>query len=318
VGFWFTPADPAALRALRIMAGVLFLGWFLSFAKHVDELFGPQGWYDSKAAAEAGKFPDGAPGPGGWTVVSLAGSSSTRLAAVYWSSVAAVALCTVGVLPRLTAILTWVAIASFTSNPAIDADVNALLNILAFYLMIGCVLSGRRGQPSIGANVAVRLLQVHLAIVMVASGLHKLQFGDWWAGVAFWYPLHPPFETTVAAARAHAKDLQTYLGLLSVAAYLTLAWQIGFPLFAWRRGVWRVLLLGGATLGWLAMAWLYGLPWFGPALFIGCLSYLSPEDWHLWMGRLGRLVRRRSGSAEPAAAKSGGTASLAAVGHESW
>ena len=54
--------------------------------------------------------------------------------------------------------------------------------------------SRRQSSPSIAANLTVRLVQVHFAIVLVVSGLHKLQFGDWWSGVAWWYPLNPPFE----------------------------------------------------------------------------------------------------------------------------
>ena len=50
--------------------------------------------------------------------------------------------------------------------------------------------------PSYAANFAVRLFQVHFAIVMIASLLHKFNIADWWAGVAFFYPLHPPFQTT--------------------------------------------------------------------------------------------------------------------------
>src|SRR6516165_10204051 len=98
--------------------------------------------------------------------------------------------------------------------------------------------------PSLGANLALRLIQVHLAVVLVTSGLHKLQFGDWWAGVAYWFPLHPPFKTTLAEAMANKPHADAYLSMLNIATYATLAWQIGFPLFAWRPR-WRMVLLGG-------------------------------------------------------------------------
>jgi hypothetical protein len=291
---------------------LLFLGWLLSFGGDVIDLFGPQGWYDAQAAAEAAGFPDGPPPPGGWSILSLAGGNSLGLALTYWGAVAAVTLFTVGVAARVTSVLTWIAVASFTANPVLDYDANALLNVLAFYLMIGCVLRGRRGRPSIGVNVAVRLLQVHLALVVLVSGLHKLQFGDWWAGVAFWYPLHPAFDTTVASARAQARHTETYLGLLSVAAYLTLAWQLAFPLFAWRQR-WRLVLIVGALLGWAGMGLLYRLPWFGPAFFIGCLVYVTPQEWRLWTSRLTGFLGRRRGAEE--SVKGERAASLAAVGH---
>jgi hypothetical protein len=141
---------------------------------------------------------------------------------------------------------------------------------------------------SVAANVATRLLQVHVAIVIVTSGLHKLQFGDWWAGVALWYPLYPPFVATVAEARAPMSGAISFLWFLSVAAYATLAWQIAFPTFAWKPA-WRAILLGGAIVGWLGNAFLYELPIFGEAIFIGCLGYLTPAEWSRVFEQLGRL-----------------------------
>jgi hypothetical protein len=56
------------------------------------------------------------------------------------------------------------------------------------------------------------------------------------------------------------------LSYLSLGAYLTLGWQILFPLYAWRER-WRFLLVGGAIVGWLGTAFLYQLPLLGPALW---------------------------------------------------
>jgi hypothetical protein len=317
VRFWFTPADPIGLHVVRLLAGLVFLAWLLPFAGHLDSLFGLQGWFDQQAYAEAGRLPDGPPKPIGWSVLYLAGSDLRLLAAGYWLSVAVLALFTLGMWTRLTAVLTWVIVASFTVNPVLDYDADALLTILAFYLMIGYVLLGQghkgqslvsrlvgsrvtwllgrpsgpgadRPEPSVGANLALRLMQVHFAIVVLTSGLHKLQFGDWWAGVAFWYPLYPPFETTLAAARTHASHGEAYLALLSLAAYATLAWQLAFPLFAWRPR-WRPVLLGGAVLGWLGTAFLYRLPLLGPGLLIGCLSYVAGAEWRRLLAGLARL-----------------------------
>jgi hypothetical protein len=316
VRFWFTPVDPLGLGVLRTLAGLVFLGWLLSYAGAVDSLFGQQGWLDRKAYEESARLPDGQL-PTNWSILSRAGPEGRGLGALYWSSIVVVALFTCGVLPRVTSVLNWIVVASFTVNPLIEYDAHALLNPLAFYLMLGHVLRGWSRGPSIGVNVALRLLQVHLAIIMVVSGLHKLQFGDWWSGVAYWYPLHPPFETTVASARVHAANMETYLGFLSAAAYVTLAWQLGFPLFAWRQRWWRLVLIGGAAVAWVGTGWLYGIPWFGPALFVGCLSYLTPGEWRVAQSGLARLFRRNrslAGAGEPA--KGTMNASLVVVGHK--
>jgi hypothetical protein len=317
VDFWFAPIDPLGLHVVRVLAGLLFLFWLLTLTGNVDAFFGLEGWFDRQAYADVVRQPGGTGAPIGWSILYLAGSNQALLTAMYWVSIAVLALFTVGVLPRVTAVLTWVVVASFTANPAIAYDADCLLVILALYLMVGYVLFGLMdrsraglsrllgraivwfpGNPaagpgeSVAANLALRLLQVHFALVLCVSGFHKLQFPEWWSGTNFWYALYPPLETTVEQARAHAGHAWLYLSVLSLGAYLTLAWQIGFPLFAWRPR-WRAVLLGGVVLGWLATAFLYRLPLFGPAFCIGALCYLTPPEWR----RVARWFPARSGEA---------------------
>jgi len=154
------------------------------------------------------------------------------------------------------------------------------------------LLGSRRpaSAPSHAANLTVRLLQVHFAVVVVVSGLHKLQFADWWSGAAFWYPLNPPLELTPEKLHAQSGSAATLLFFLSLAQYATLAWQIGFPLFAWRQR-WRSILLGGALLGWAGSVFLFKQPVFGPVLVVGCLAYLSPAEWQRLNGSVRRVAR---------------------------
>src|SRR5207302_226279 len=163
------------------------------------------------------------------------------------------ALFMLGMAPRITGILTWIIVVSITANPAISYDADFLMVILAFYLMIGYALMGlwqdgrnlleriigprgalifswfgkrdRNGPAprSFAANLAVRLLQVHFAIIIVTSGVAKLQIPDWWAGVAYWYPLHPPFQTTSESYAREQGYAPLYLAGLSLAQYSALA-----------------------------------------------------------------------------------------------
>jgi hypothetical protein len=102
--------------------------------------------------------------------------------------------------------------------------------------------------------------------------------------------------------QGYVEDATSYFFVLSLAQYVVLAWQLGFPLFAWRQhwryippgfdeGVWARLvryvrmqrwgtvLLGGAALGWVGSILIYRQPLFGPLFCIGCLSYLTPAEW---------------------------------------
>jgi hypothetical protein len=310
--FWFKPSDVIGLHTLRVIAGVLFLIWLLPFAFHVEALFGLSGWFDRQAYADAARVPDGPSQSIGWSVLYLFGANSVWLYTAYAASIVVLVLFTLGIGTRLTAPLTWVVVASFSVNPAIAYEADMLLVVLSFYLAVGYLLLHLRqpGQtrvatflgarntwlfsrvtnraPSVAATVSIRLLQVHWAAIMLVGGLQKLQSGAWWSGWALWYPLHPPLDTTMADVRELAPHINTYMVLLSLAAYVVLAWQIGFPFFAWRQR-WRLLLIGGAAVGWIWTSFVEGLPLLGPAIFVGCLGYVTSDEWHRAMGLLSRL-----------------------------
>jgi hypothetical protein len=336
--FWFTPTDPVGLHGVRLAAGLVFLAWLLPLAGSANALFGLNGWFDRQAYREAAQIAGGPPQPFTWSLLYLCGSNATLLTIVYWASIAVLVLFTAGLWTRLTAVLTWLIVASFTASPALGPDADGLLLILALYLMVGYVLLnltdrsqslagrflgargtflfGRRSgtgdvpeRQSLAANVALRLLQCHVAIVMLVSGLHKLQFADWWAGSALWYPLHPVMEMTASTADSPAQ-VSSSLMPLSLAAYAILAWQIGFPAFAWRPR-WRPVLVGGALIGGLGCAFLYGVPVFGPALFACCLSYVSAREWH----RLFALVGLIPGQQRTASRLSSASKLLVPEGH---
>ncbi len=315
--FWFSPTDPIGLHLIRFFAGVLFFFWLASLAGYQAEFFGTHGWFDLKAQAEAKKLQDQPMPQLYWSPFYLLGKDTRLINAFYGVSLGVFALFALGIATRLTAPLTWAIVCSYLVNPAILYEADYLLVVLAFYLMAGYLLLGlwngpksvlaylfgssdsllwksvgrlargeRSGPPSYSANLALRLLQVHFALAIVVSALHKLQFGDWWGGMAFFYPLHPPLETTQEQIRSEMASASTWFFLLSLGQYLLLLWQLAFPLFAWRRA-WRPVLIGGAIVGWIGSDYLYKLPLFGPIFLIACLSFVTVEEWHF----LGKVLR---------------------------
>jgi hypothetical protein len=279
------------------------------------EFFGLAGWFDSLAYQAASRLPEGQQPAFGWSILYLAGANESLIRAIYWASISVLVAFTAGLVPRLTAVLTWIIVVSFTANPASVADLDPLVGILAFYLMVGYVLLPAvddeerplerwtgplrvfpLARPMVGDDavlspapaVALGLLQVHGALVVLVNGLHKLQFGEWWSGVALWYPLHPVFSTPVKDVRISTDAAPLYLGTLSLLAYATIAWQITFPLFAWNQRA-RAVLLGGGLLGWIGSIGFYGTPLFGGAIFIICLSFLSASEWARVLALLSHL-----------------------------
>jgi hypothetical protein len=321
--FWFTPVPTTGLQVLRFLSGCLFAFWLLSFLGHQASFFSLLGLLDTEAiqALQAKNQQEALPAPLGWSALYLAGENAALFQAMYYGAILSFILFALGIATRLTSLLTWVAIASFLANPATNYEGDYLLGILAFHLMVGHVLLGqwngdltiverilgskddflfagllwKRGErpPSYAANFAVRLLQIHFAMIIVTSGLHKLQIGDWWSGIAFWHALHPPFQTTIESIQRERPSVPTTLFVLSVIQYGVLAWQLTFPVFAWRQGVVaRTILIGGAVIGWAGAAYLLKLPLFGPFTFICALSYLSPTEWSWLKARLTSITSR--------------------------
>jgi hypothetical protein len=330
VDFWFRPSDPVALTALRVLSGLVFLAWLLPFAAEPEAWFGLQGWFDAQAYRETARLPELPPHLFGWSLL-YAAVGPLWVGSMYWGSVAVLVLFTLGVATRWTGVLTWVAVVSFTANPATAWEAEPLLQMLAFYLMLGHLFQGLRspGQTwtarlfgpketwlfgrfwpgtsaampgSVAANLAVRLFQVHFALAMLATGLHKLQVAEWWSGLAPWYYLHPPFHTNWADVRAYSPaDADGYLMAFSLASYLVLAWQIAFPAIAFRPAL-RPVLLSGAACGWIVMGLVLKTPVVGPLVMVACLSYVAPAGWRRLADYLGRLPGARIRPEQPVAA----------------
>jgi hypothetical protein len=148
-------------------------------------------------------------------------------------------------------------------------------------------------RPSVAANLTLRLLTFHFALIILTSFFHKTQIAEWWAGIAFWFPLHPPMETTREDVLRLIPNGPSYLFVLTLSQYLVLAWQFAFVFFAWRRGWWRVLLIGGSIIGWFGSAFVFGEPLVGPVFFIASLCYVTSPEWRA-LGE--RVARWRTGA----------------------
>jgi hypothetical protein len=264
-----------------------------------------------------------------WSLLYLVWGDSTLLHVFYWGTLAVFFLFALGLWTRVTGVLTWMLVVSYHANPVWRHDADSLLVVLSLYLMVGYLLQGfcngnlsqwekflgpqqnflfgflfaapqakpSTAAPSVAINLAQRMFQVHFAMIVVVSGLHKLQFGPWWGGVAFLYPLHDPFSyDSYETMRSQIGGIYTNLWVLSLAQYAVLVWQILFPAFAWRQGLWRVVSVGGAAIGWAGSFFLYGQPLFGPFFCIGCLAFLTSAEWR----RVASLISGGDQREEPA------------------
>src|SRR5262249_10078030 len=121
----------------------------------------------------------------------------------YVLSMLVLSLFTVGLFTRWTSILSLIVVISFAHRvPAATFGLDQINGMLTLYLAIGPSghalsldrwLSGRRQGssdpgpvPSAGANLALRLINVHMCVIYFFAGISKLQGESWWTGEAIW------------------------------------------------------------------------------------------------------------------------------------
>src|SRR5262249_18368617 len=107
--------------------------------------------------------------------------------------------------------------------------------------------------PSVGANVAIRLLQAHICFIYLAARTSKLLGPAWWNGTALWMCLanyaFAPMEFSLYTGFLKLLVENRILWELSMTggSVFTLFLEIGFPFLVWRRA-WRWLMVALAML----------------------------------------------------------------------
>jgi hypothetical protein len=204
---------------------------------------------------------------------------------------------------RVAAVLAWLThLAMNVSGNAGIYGVDQFANIALFYCVwmpVGQALSAdqmgkpRKKEASPGARLALRVLQLHLCIVYLSSGIEKASGAQWWNGEAIWRALMRPdlsiFNITWLASVPWVAKL---------AAWGTLAVELGYAILVWPRWTRKPMAL--ATIGMHA----------GIAVTLGLVSFsaLGADDRtdRLGLPGLGRAAARDR-AASPGSSRGCGT-----------
>jgi hypothetical protein len=120
------------------------------------------------------------------------------------------------------------------------------------------------------ANVAVRLIQLHMCVVYLFAGLGKLLGQTWWAGTALW--------GAFANYEYQTWDM-TWLGwhplIVNLLTCTVLVWEISYCVLVWPRLL-RPLVLALAVPLHLGIAVCMGMMTFGLVMLVGNLAFVSP------------------------------------------
>jgi hypothetical protein len=274
LSFWFAPADPAPLAAIRILTGVtgLMLTW--SYGTDLVTWFGPAGMIPPAAVdgwqTRVGFSPLDA-------VVTAAGLRLFLIGLV--GALLAVTIGFASQLACVVAALLWAAL--LNRGPMLAGPADDCLAVLLWCLAVGpCgatwsvdrLLRDRRGLPprleSAWASTSLGLLRVHATAITLGMLLAQLKGDVWWNGTAAWW-----------MAVARDAPLVDLTGVYRRSEYLTnavthgiVAFEILFAIGLWFH-VSRQVVSRAGLVAWPLIGFLAGEPFFGFAMAIFCVAW---------------------------------------------
>ncbi len=293
--FFFTPADPTPLGVVRLIVGLLLFWDLLVIGLDLHAFLGTSGWADPEALRAQ---LDGR-GSLAWSLWLWVPDGLLRV--VWVACLVVLGLFTVGLGSRITAPLAWaIAVSTAHRAPVILYGFDQVISTWAFYLAI----TGASGQavsldrflsrwrkarrdvshrrrdgrwvvpsgvpaPTTSANLALRLIQLHLCLIYGMAGLSKLQGPAWWNGYAMW--------SVISVAEFRPIDLTwlaSYPYLLNFLTHAGLAIEIGYPILIWNRRL-RPLLIALALAMHLGIDLALGLTEFSLVMIAGNVAFFS-------------------------------------------
>jgi Vitamin K-dependent gamma-carboxylase len=319
--FWFAPADPATLSMIRVLAGLMLFYTHLVWSFDLSAFFGPNGWLPPQLMHEIRQAAGGgldAPPRLIWSYFDYIQSPAV-LWAVHIAALLVFFLLTIGFFSRVMAVFAYVIAVSYANRvtPGVFYGLDRINCLLAMYLMLGpCgarysfdrIWRLRRGAPieappSAAANLAIRLLQLHMCIIYFFSALGKLQGQSWWSGDAVWI-------SSAIQEYQYLLDM-TWLArhpwLVNTLTHVTVAWELSYCALVWPR-LTRPWVLFLAILVHGGIIFAYGMPTFGLVMLIGNLAFISPQTVRGWVdpvaNRIGAMLGggRRTGQGRAAVA----------------
>ncbi len=146
---------------------------------------------------------------------------------------------------------------------------------------------------SVSANIAIRLIQLHMCLMYLFAGMGKLRGDGWWDGTAFWLAIANQEYQTLDLTWLHAHPY-----LVNFLTLATVFWETFYCALIWPR-LTRPLMLLIAVIVHLGIGFGMGLMTFGLIMLVGNTAFLSPT---LVRGMAARISRRRERAGQGSAA----------------
>lgn len=304
--FWFKPADPTPLAVMRILFGGMLLYTHFVWGLNLDGFLGPNGW---QGEALVRTVQQGQLAWSFWWWV----PDGLRLT-VHLLSLGVLALYMLGAMTPITSILAYVITVSYAYRaPLANFGLDQINAIAALYLAIGpsgAVLSvdrlwrryraarksRRAGITSLAtgvdwsarANLALRLMQVHLCVIYIFACHSKLQGESWWNGQAIWQAV-----SNLEYQSVDLTWLAWYPWLINLLTHATIVWEMTFWALVWRPLCRPVVLLIGVAIH-LGIGAFMGMWTFGLAVIFLYVAFVPATTLHAVLGALAGPFRKVS------------------------
>lgn len=317
--FWFTPADPVNLGVIRIIIGAVLLYAHLTTLPDLFDHIGPGAWVDGPALLALHGLPFDASNSDAGLLRSSVQSlwfhvqSPWLIGILHTVFIVALVCFTIGMRSRVASMLVWFGHISYVQRGTVIAfGMDSIVAMLTFYLMfapVGATLSldawlrargiGVNGcaSQSVAANFVLRLIQVHLCLIYLFSGLSKVHGGSWWSGTAVYHALMIPEATLIDMGWIARRDW-LWQGISNLGGFAAVLLELSFPVLVWNARL-RPLMVMSAALMQLGFGALLSLGCFQIAMFGALVSFFPPAFLRAVLGRERKDARVRSFTPTP-------------------
>jgi hypothetical protein len=287
--FWFLPSDPLTLSVIRVLAGLIAFYTVLTFTPDLITFFGPHGLL---ALENISRMQE--PTYFSFSYFWLF-DDPVQLQVAHWIGLTVLGMFTLGLFTRVTSVLALVVtLAYFHRGFALISEMEHILAFVLFYLCLGPsgkyfsldrLLHKRRSpapahqmiarKPAVGywsATVALRLIQIHLALVYFMMAIGQLREDTWWDGTAVWW------------LGGRQESAMIDISFLYAAPFVINLWTLGFVVFeicfgalAWNRFL-APLMVVLSFFAWTSIGLITGMLPFAAIMIVAGLAFLPASS----------------------------------------
>jgi hypothetical protein len=250
--FMLTPASARPLAALRIAISLVLLLQAFLMRSVIFDIFSVHGYVQGELAKSLNNSTLPQISHVMWLLKPFGASETFCILFVSFAYVVSLSFLGLGFNTRTMAFLSWLfhwVLMNTANSTTYGLDLYA--HVFLFYFIwvpcgltwsIDAILKGEKNPFTSSARVGLRILQLHLCITYLASGIEKSQGEQWWNGELMWralmLPVYRQFDMTWLA---HWPLFSTVTG------WLTLVAELGYFIFIWpkcTRKIWVLMIVG--------------------------------------------------------------------------